>query len=278
MMQPYNNAGRILQGLGRLDEAAAMYEAAIEVDPRDVIPMANLFWLRLNAMRQPRAAEAIARRRSELLPANADFRSQLAWSLVAQRRFDDALPELRKVLADEPRHPYALPNMAHILYAAGRPDEALPFYRQLYRDVIDGKMQGSLTANARELSLALIGAGLAGEADEIVLAELERLDAESEPTTAWDFLSRAQLHAIVGHDGEAERLVASTLALGTLDAHSHMNLAQIYAQLDRPDEALGQVALAYEAGYWDSFFPMILPALKPLHDDPRFVEMFTTEN
>ena len=49
--------------------------------------------------RGARAAEAAARRRLELVPANADFRSQLAWSLVAQRRFDDALPELEKTIA-----------------------------------------------------------------------------------------------------------------------------------------------------------------------------------
>lgn len=278
MMQPYNNAGRILQGLGRLDEAAAMYEAAAEVDPRDVIPLANLFWLRLNAMRQPRAAEAVARRRLELAPANADFRSQLAWSLVAQQRLDDALPELRRVLADEPRHPYALPNLAHVLYVTGRPEEALPYYRQLLRDVNDGKMQGSRTISTRELALALRDAGLADEANERVRVELEQLDAESAPATAWDFVLRAQLNAIVGRGDEAERLVAGALALGALDANVHMDLARVYAQLDRPDEALGQIALAYERGYWDAFFPLIMPGLKPLQGDPRFVEMFATED
>ena len=278
MMQPYNNAGHILERLGRLDEAAEMYETASEVDPTDVIPLGNLFWLRLNAMRQPRAAETIARRRLELAPANADFRSNLAWTLVAQHRFDEALPELQRVLDDEPRHPYALPNMAHILYVTGRPEEALPYYRQLYRDVNDGRMQGSRTANTRELAQTLIDVGQADEANELVRTELELLDAASPPTAAWDFLSRAQLNAIVGHDEEAERLVASTLALGALDAHAHMNLAQVYAQLDRSDEALGQVALAYEAGYWDAFFPLILPGLKPLRTDPRFIEIFVTED
>ena len=89
---------------------------------------------------------------------------------------------------------------------------------------------------------------------------------------------RAQLNAIVGHDGEAERLVAGALALGALDANVHMDLARVYAQLDRPDEALGQMALAYEKGYWDAFFPLIMPGLKPLQGDPRFVEMFATED
>ena len=276
MMQPYNNAGRILEGLGRLDEAATMYETASEVDTRDVIPLSNLFWLRLNAMRQPRAAERIARRRLELAPANADYRAHMAWSLVAQSRFDEAVPELRRVLDDEPRHPYALPNLAHTLYVTGHAEEALPLYRQLYRDVNDGRMQGSRVANTRELALALRDAGHADEANELVSAELERLDAESPPETAWDLLSRAQLNAIIGRDDEAERLVARTLALGTLDAHSHMNLAQIYAQLDRGDEALGQIALAYEAGYWDAYFPLILPALKPVRTDPRFIELFST--
>jgi len=277
MMQPYNNAGRILEGLGRLDEAAVMYETASEVDPRDVIPLGNLFWLRLNGMRQPRAAETVARRRLELSPANADFRTHVAWSLVAQFRFDEALPELRRVLDDEPRHVYALPNLAHVLYVTGQTDEALPLYRQLYRDVNDGRMQGSRTANTRELALALIAVEKADEANELVRAELERLDAASPPETAWDYLSRAQLNAIVGRDDEAERLVARTLDLGTLDARSHMNLAQVYAQLGRSDEALGQVVLAYEAGYWDAFFPLVLPGLKPVRTDPRFVELFLTE-
>ena len=42
-------------------------------------------------------------------------------------------------------------------------------------------------------------------------------------------------------------------------------------------EAFGQIALAYEAGYWDAFFPLILPALRPLHADPRFIEIFATD-
>jgi len=278
MMQPYNNAGQILAALGRIDEAVAMYEAASEVDPTDIIPLSNLFWLRLNAMRQPRAAERIARRRVELAPASADFRTQLAWSLVAQQRFEEALPELRRVLADEPRHVYALPNLAHVLYVTHRPEQALLLYRQLFRDVNEGRMQGSRTANSRELALALIDAGLVDEANELVDTELELLDAASAPTTSWDFLARAQLNAVVGREIEAERLIATTLTLGTLDAHAYMKLAQVYALLGRNDEALGQVALAFEAGYWDAFFPLILPGLRPLHADPRFVEIFTTED
>jgi tetratricopeptide (TPR) repeat protein len=278
MMQPYNNAGRILSALGRLDEAAAMYETAAEVDQTDVIPLGNLFWLRLNAMRQPRAAEAVGRRRLELAPADANFRHQLGWSLVAQQRFDDALPELRRVLADEPRHPYALPNTAHVLYVTRRTDQALPLYRQMLRDVNDGKMQGSRTAKTRDLALGLFDAGMTDEANDLVEAELELLSAGPAPATTWDFLSRAQLNAIVGSESEAERLIAGALALGPLDANGHMELAQTHALLGRNDEALGQIALAYEAGYWDAFFPLIIPAFRSLHADPRFIELFATES
>ena len=39
MMQPYNNSGRILEALGRLPEAAAMYDRAHEKDPNAVVPL-----------------------------------------------------------------------------------------------------------------------------------------------------------------------------------------------------------------------------------------------
>ncbi len=44
-MPAWNNSGRIMQALGRYDEAAAMYEKAAETAPRNTIPLQNLWYL-----------------------------------------------------------------------------------------------------------------------------------------------------------------------------------------------------------------------------------------
>ena len=90
LMAPYNNSGQILEKLGRMQEAAAMYEKAIKADPRSSIPMQNLWWLTIRHLKDPDLAERTARTMVTLMPESPGAAQSLAWSLVAGRQFAEA--------------------------------------------------------------------------------------------------------------------------------------------------------------------------------------------
>ena len=274
MMQPYNNRGRIFAALGRYDEAVEMYERAAEVDPTSSFPQASLYWTHLWNLRRAVDAEKAARRLVELGPAVADYRSMMAWSLAAQGRFDEALPELRRVLEDEPRHSYALPNTAHVLYVSGRADEAIPVYRRLLQLIIEDGFPGARYAATRDLALALADTGELEEASELTAAEVERRLAEAVDRDAGDLLALAHLEAAGGRTESAVEYIEQALARGIVDADQRMLLAEAYALTDRHDRALDELRLALEEGYADFFFPLVMAPLRPLHGDARFRSLF----
>jgi tetratricopeptide (TPR) repeat protein/tRNA A-37 threonylcarbamoyl transferase component Bud32 len=274
LMQPYNNRGRIFSALGRYDEAVKMFERAAEVDPTSSFPQANLYWTHLWNLRRAVDAEKAARRLVELGPAISDYRSMMAWSLAAQARFDEALPELRRVLEDEPRHPYALPNTAHVLYVSGRADEAVQVYRQFLQLIVEDGFPGARYAATRDLALALADSGELEEAGELTAAELERLLAEAVEPDAGDLLALAQLEAAGGRTKRALEYIEQALARGIVDGNQRMLLAEAYALTGQHDRALDELRLALEQGYPDFFFPLVKAPLRPLHGDARFRSLF----
>jgi len=76
---------------------------------------------------QGRTEEAVTscRRARELDPL-AVSGSELAWMLFYARRYDDAVQELRSVLAVEPDDAYALWILGFVLIANHHPEEAVP--------------------------------------------------------------------------------------------------------------------------------------------------------
>jgi tetratricopeptide (TPR) repeat protein len=193
----------------------------------------------------------------------------LAWSLICQQRYAEALPELERVLADEPRHSYALPNMAHVLYVTGEAGRSVPLYRRVLQQIEDGTRGGSVDAAARDLALALADSGAAGEARELAATHLDRLQAKAPPATSWEHLFRSQLATLAGRRDEAERLVERAIELGIDSAIDEMGLAEAESLLGRTDAALEAIERSYASGYRDPYLPWITPSLRPLHEVRR---------
>jgi tetratricopeptide (TPR) repeat protein/tRNA A-37 threonylcarbamoyl transferase component Bud32 len=278
MMQPYNNRGRILAALRRFQEAVDMYTEAHRLDPTNSVPLANLYFLNIQYVRDASAAEAAARRLVELGPSIANFRSMLGWSLVAQGRFDDGIVELKRVLEDEPRHDYALPNAAHTLYAIGAADEAIPLYRRQLDRIIQGDVDASQPASVRDLALALTAEGRIEEAEELVEGELSRLDEVDESTDrANDLLKRAQLVAAVGRNAEAREYIGDATATGIEGAWNRLLLAQAYALVGEDELAIAELEGAWSDGYGDPYFPLVMSPFRGLIRDPRFLQLFGIE-
>jgi TolB-like protein/DNA-binding winged helix-turn-helix (wHTH) protein/Flp pilus assembly protein TadD len=108
----------------RWAEAEAEYRRALELSPNNAAAYsAFAFWL----VSQGRTEEAVTscRRARELDPLAASG-SDLAWMLFYARRYDEAVQELRSVLAVTPDDAFALWILGFALIANHHPQEAVP--------------------------------------------------------------------------------------------------------------------------------------------------------
>jgi TolB-like protein/tetratricopeptide (TPR) repeat protein len=105
-------------------DAEAEYRRALALNPHDAVAHGGLAsWL----LCQGRADEALewAQRGRELDPL-AVSGSQIGWILFSSHRYDEAIRELRAVLAVQPEDTGALWDLGFVLIANNQPNEAIP--------------------------------------------------------------------------------------------------------------------------------------------------------
>ena len=276
LMPPYNNSGRILQALGRFDEAVVMYEAAIKRAPKSSVPLQNIWFLHMTLRKDARAGESAARRLVDLAPALANSHSFLGYSLAVQAKYGEAEREFRKTLEIETDHPYALPNLAHVLYASGKAAEAVPFYRRLVD--LDRKKNAANTLAWDSLALALAEreAGQLAESRETLgglRPELEK-KAGGGKAEAEHWIELGAVEALAGDLRKADVYLQKIREAGLKDANTLMNLAELYALMGRPAQAITSLKRSLESKFSEPFFPVILPAFQSIRKEPEFRALF----
>ncbi len=278
-MPAYNNAGMILRGLGRYDEAMTMYQKAAEVAPRSSIPLANLWYTYIFFTHDARAAEEVGRKLVNLGPEIAGYLNFLAYSLAIQARFDEAFELLRKTVALEPQHPYGLPNLAHTLLASDRAAEAVPVYREVRELARQRRVTGTFVKCCFDLAFALAEAGEKEAAKEIAAEGREYLQKElgSASPSPQNLIILGQLEAVSGKTSEARQYLSKALNLGAKDPYTLQNLSELYALLEDKAQAIETLKKALESGFPDYFFPVILPAYQSIRNDPQFRALFNLD-
>jgi tetratricopeptide (TPR) repeat protein/tRNA A-37 threonylcarbamoyl transferase component Bud32 len=275
IMAPYNNSGRILQYLGRYEDAVRMYERARHVDPRSSIPVHNVWWVLLQNLLRPVAAEEAARTMARLEPESAWARHSVGWTLVALRRFDEAEAEIRTVLEIDPTHRYGRANLAHLLYRRGSFDEAVEIYRGIHLESHESQQIQSDAFDGLCLGLALQGAGRGDEARGVLEAELGVLltrssasqDESAGPTR------EASLLAALGREREAREKAVVLEGEAAGDPQAQFILAEVFTMIGDPDLAMAALERAVEIGYDDPYYILINPPLRGLQDRPELDEL-----
>jgi eukaryotic-like serine/threonine-protein kinase len=275
-MPPWNNAGMILQGMGRFGEAAAMFEKAADLAPRNSIPLFNLWFVQISPLQDAAAAERTAQRLVALASDLPHPHSVLGFSLAAQWRFAEAEAEYRKTLELEPKHPYAVPNLGHVLFASGKAADAVPLYRQMVEMGKSGETTGQSANDSFDLALALRAAGNTREAGAVAEATsravLDKLKGAK--PGAYESAVLGLLEAAAGRTDSAARYLARAEGLRTSDAAALMDIAELQALLGRKQAAIESIRKARAAGYSDYFFPAIIPGFQPIRNDPEFKALF----
>lgn len=113
--------------------AESEFQRAIELKPN--YPDARVFYsLFLTALGRPEEGMAQIELASALDPLNFFFVWALGWHLWAQRRYDDAIVQLRRSLRMAPNFPLALEHLWDVFHEMGMYEEALAEAKKLFAD------------------------------------------------------------------------------------------------------------------------------------------------
>ena len=212
---------------------------------------------------------------TNLQPENGWIRSISAWTDVALRRYDKAEQGMREVLSRVPLHPYAFPNLGHLLLRRGANVEAIDVYRELLAKSRARTIDVSTSDAALFLGLALRAAGQEREAREVLDAEAAQLSAPQKGSVP-QFVAQARLatlRAATGRRDEAETLAREVRAKHGRNAWVLYTLARTHALLGDRDAAADLLRRARAAGFDQPYFVLIDPSFRAIQDHPVVAEI-----
>ncbi len=125
----FNKWGNVLSDQGKMDEAIAKYQKAIELDPKGVFPYDN--WGRALLL-QGKLDEAIAKYQKaiELDPKFAHPYNNWGYVLQLQGKLDEAIAKYQKAIELDPKDAFCYNNWGHVLRLQGKLDEAIAKYQK----------------------------------------------------------------------------------------------------------------------------------------------------
>lgn len=212
---------------GELEKYPSKIESIGAIDPEEAAKLAALGYVGKAANREgplPNPRDEIA----SLASVKAAFR------LAEERRNDEAIDALRKLLAHNPRLADVWSKLGEVLVGAGRPDEAVAAYQSAI-----AKSERFSPDLALGLAFALLESGKPSEA--VKHAELAM---SSNPRESHELLARAMLAQ--GRVVDAERHARAAIDAGDHQPRSILLLAEVQRGAGRYAEALQTIDVAEE--------------------------------
>jgi tetratricopeptide (TPR) repeat protein len=216
----------------RTAEAAAACADALQRAP-DNVDLLTLHGVCLLASRQPREAIAPLQRAVRLAPRFARARENLGQALMQTGQLEDAAAQLRRAAGLDPGSESIRMKLGHVLAGLGAGAEADEIFEEAFGLAPDRKRLAEAAEHLREGRVAacehLCRDLLARRPDDVnALRLLAKVEAEAE------------------HWRRAENLLLRALHLAPGFHESRMDLARVYRQQDRLDDALQCAAEAVE--------------------------------
>lgn len=194
-------------------------------------------------------------------PGNVDARHLYAISLLAQRRFEDAMLELKRTLAADPLLAEASMTVGRVYMSTGQPEQAVPYLREAV------ELSPMFSFARGQLGHAYLQQNMLDEA----IAEFERAAATG---GARDAAQLAYAYAVSARRPEATRILDQLLVPGDDHYAPPFHVAMSYVGLGDADEAFRWLERAYEEqDPWLSVDSNVAQAFEPLRSDPRFTQL-----
>ncbi len=150
--EAYNNLGNALASLGRFDEALAQYQKALEIDPHDVTAHNNL-GVALAGRGRFEEALAHCQKALEIKSDVAETHNNLGNALAPLGRFDEAVAQYQKALEINPDQVEAHNNFGAALAGRGWLDDAIAHFQkalQIRPGYTDARSNLSIAESQRE--------------------------------------------------------------------------------------------------------------------------------
>jgi serine/threonine protein kinase/Tfp pilus assembly protein PilF len=265
--------------LGRqdLEFALQMFENAVSLDPQFALAHAGIasacalyyfiFERSSSWIDRARVAAERASARGQTAP---EVLSALSWVAYGENRFDDALALIRRALQANPDIENGYYLLGRILFATGRyqelvdvAEEAVAHTGENYNTLIPisnaldalGKREAFLNFTQRSV--------------EFFENHLQKI-----PEDARARVLLGIMYAKLGRNDEAASQGSLAMTLRPNDALILYNVACLFCDLGRAEEAMGSLRKAWDAGYRDTQWTRNDPDLVPLHGHPEFERLY----
>jgi tetratricopeptide (TPR) repeat protein len=230
----YNELGLVLTGRGRIDEAMAYYQKALEISP-DYAETHNNLGVALADRGQVDSAIIHYQKALDISPNYAEARNNLAVALAGRGQVDSAFTHYEKVLEIKPDYAEAHNNLGNALAGRGQIDSAIAHYQKALESKPD-------YAEARNnLGNALTSRG---QVDSAIAQYQEALVIKPDYAEAHNNLGRALSEK--GRFDEATAHFQRAVRLKPDDAEAHINLGLVLQARGRFDEAIAQLQQALQ--------------------------------
>jgi eukaryotic-like serine/threonine-protein kinase len=261
----YNQMGTVMVAGGSPSEmrprAIAAAIAALQIDPTLGEAHAALAYGRHYEW-QWDAAERSFERAVALDPHNSLIHIWYANYLASLQRLDEAVAHVETARTLDPLSPVVMTNVGWTLSYAGRYQEAIDAYREAL----------AVSPNYVQAHMRLAGAYAELGDFEAALAESDTLIALTGRTPS-RLVGLANIYAMAGRHGEAERVLQEVLALARTEYVSPFAMAQPYLRTGQYDRAFEWLERAYDEQSNGMVYLAVEPVLAPVRSDPRYRDL-----
>jgi non-specific serine/threonine protein kinase len=215
-------------------------------------------------------AEAASQRAVALSKDLPEVQVGQAWIFYAESRFDEAVACVRSAIEQKPDCEGAYYILGRALFASGR-----------YPEVVElTEAAGDLLTEDYNIGVPITNAlGALGKIDarrNMVLQGIQVIETHLKkvPEDARARTILAGYYAEVGQVEDATREAELAMALRPNEGTVLYNVACVFCQLDKKEEALASLSKAWEAGFRDPDWARRDPDLALVHGDPEFDKLY----
>jgi serine/threonine protein kinase/Tfp pilus assembly protein PilF len=260
-----------------LEFAYQMFQNAVKQDPNFALAyaaMANVcayhhYIHGRDPIWMERAVQA-TRQASSLRPDLPEVKVGNAWVLYADKRYDEAIAIVRMALDQKKDAEGAYCILGRALFAAGRNQE------------IANMAEAALEASGQDYNIyapimnALSALGKKDRLHNIRLRNAGTLEAHltQVPEDAHARIHLGVMYAEMDRPEDAVREAGIATTLRSNDAHVLYNAACLYCSLKKKTEAMDALRRAWDAGFKDSDWARRDPDLEILRGEPEFNELY----
>jgi len=243
------------------ERSREMAEKALAIDPDLVEALLALADIQLEYDWDMEAAEFSYRRALEIRPSDAEALRTYGYFLVSDGRFDEAVEYYHKALEVDPLQARAYTGLAFALMMGERFDE-LPQVGEKLAQYKNLEYARIWSQNLESWTLRYKGQW----ADLIELLP-------DEPHTIGDLQDAAISYYHLGDQKRARKYLDQMIEISTERSDIYKEIAAALAQMDEPDQAIEYLRKSIEIREVNNAFIRVDPDLRPLHDDPRFLQL-----